>query len=113
MKIVFTTKGIEWNSPMDARFGRAEYLVVYDDKDGKLVSVSNNEVKSMQHGAGLQTSKKVLKLGAEVIITGNGAGEKALDILKSSEIKIFVGAGEMSVEDAYKAFKNNQLEKQK
>ena len=31
MKIAFTTKGITWDSMMDPRFGRTEYILVYDD----------------------------------------------------------------------------------
>ncbi len=112
MKIVFTAKGGNWDSPMDARFGRMEMLVVYDEENNKLESVSNNETDAMEHGAGLQTAKKVLDLNPDVIITGNGAGQKALDILKKSNVKMYIGAGDMSIKEAYEAFKNNKLQLQ-
>ena len=112
MKIVFTTKGNTWDSPMDSRFGRAEMFLVYDDSNDTLQEVLNNETESIEHGAGLQTSKKVLGLNADVIITGNGAGQKALEILKSVDAKMYVGAGDMSVKEAYDAFKSNQLQLQ-
>ncbi len=112
MKIVFTAKGENWDSPMDARFGRMEMLVVYDEENNKLESVSNNETDAMEHGAGLQTAKKVLDLNPDVIITGNGAGQKALDILKKSNVKMYIGAGDMSIKEAYEAFKNNKLQLQ-
>jgi len=112
MKIVFTAKGGDWESPMDPRFGRMEMLVVYDDISKTLTSVQNNETEGMEHGAGLQTSKKVLELNPDIIITGNGAGEKALSILKRSNVKMYIGAGNMSVQDAYEAYKNNQLQLQ-
>jgi len=112
MKIVFTAKGENWDSPMDARFGRMEMLVVYDEENNKLESVSNNETEAMEHGAGLQTAKKVLDLNPDVIITGNGAGQKALDILKKSNVKMYIGAGDMSIKEAYEAFKNNKLQSQ-
>lgn len=112
MRIVFTTKGNTWDSDMDARFGRAEMFLVYDDKTDTLEEVLNNETESMEHGAGLQTSKKVLGLNADIIITGNGAGQKALEILKSVDAKMYVGAGDMTVKSAYEAFKENKLKLQ-
>ncbi len=112
MKIVFTAKGGNWDSPMDARFGRMEMLVVYDEENNKLEVISNNETDAMEHGAGLQTAKKVLDLNPDVIITGNGAGQKALDILKKSNVKMYIGAGDMSIKEAYEAFKNNKLQLQ-
>ena len=30
MKIAFTSKGVEWDSRMDPRFGRAEFILVFD-----------------------------------------------------------------------------------
>ncbi len=112
MKIVFTAKGENWDSPMDERFGRMEYLVIYDEDTKVLETVSNSETEAMEHGAGLQTSQKVFELEPDVIITGNGAGKKALDILKRTNIKMYVGAGNMTLEEAYTAFKNNELKTQ-
>lgn len=113
MKIVLTAKGGSWDSLVDARFGRMDVLVTYDEESDTLEAQPNNETEGMEHGAGLQTAKKVLKLNPDIIITGNGAGGKALDILKTSDVKIFVGAGDMTLKDAYEAYKNSQLSEQK
>ena len=112
MKIVFTTKGDNWDSQMDPRFGRCDMFLVYDEDSNSLESISNADVVNKEHGVGLQSAKKMLNLEADIIITGNGAGEKALDIFKESDIKIYVGAGDMSVKEAYEAFKNDQLKVQ-
>ncbi|MEA3418563.1 MAG: NifB/NifX family molybdenum-iron cluster-binding protein [Campylobacterota bacterium] len=111
MKIVFTAKGSGWDSPMDPRFGRMDILVTYDEEKEELVAVPNSETEAMEHGAGLQTAKKVLELNPDVIITGNGPGRKALEILHRSDVRMYVGAGEMSIKEAYEAFKNNELQK--
>ena len=111
MKIVFTAKGSSWDSQMDPRFGRMDILVTYDEEKDELLAVPNSETEAMEHGAGLQTSKKVLELNPDVIITGNGPGRKALEILHRSNVKMYVGAGEMSLKEAYEAFKNNELQK--
>jgi len=111
MKIVFTAKGESWESLVDARFGRMEMLVFYDEESDAFEAIKI-DTDQMEHGAGLQTAQKVLKLNPDVIITGNGAGNKALDILKRSKVKVYIGAGDMTLKDAYEAYKNNQLELQ-
>ncbi|MCF6172911.1 MAG: dinitrogenase iron-molybdenum cofactor biosynthesis protein [Campylobacteraceae bacterium] len=112
MKFVFTAKGGDWDSPMDPRFGRMDMLVVYDEDSDKLEAIPNKETEEMEHGAGLQTAKKVLDLNPDVIITGNGAGQKALEILKHSHVKMYTGAGNMTLKEAYEAFKNSKLQLQ-
>ncbi len=112
MKIVFSAKGDSWDSLVDPRFGRTEMFVVYDEDSKELKVLPNNEAKEKAHGVGLQSSKKILEAGADILITGNGAGEKANDILKNSNIKVYVGAGDMSLKDAYEAYKNGQLKTQ-
>ncbi len=109
MKIVFTAKGTNWDSPMDPRFGRMDMLVTYDEEKEELVAVPNSEMETMAHGAGLQTAKKVLEVNPNIIITGNGPGRKALEILHRSDIKIYVGAGDMNIKEAYEAFKADAL----
>ncbi len=112
MKILFTAKSSSWDSEIDPRFGRAEMFVLYDEESDTLKSFSNDEAKEKAHGVGLQSAKKVLDMGSDVIITGNGAGEKALEILNRSDTKIFVGAGDMNLKEAYEAYKNGELEEQ-
>ena len=109
MKIVFTSKGESWESLVDARFGRMEMLVFYDEESDAFEAIKI-DTDQMEHGAGLQTAQKVLKLNPDVIITGNGAGNKALDILKRSNVKVYIGAGDMTLKDAYEAYQNDQLE---
>lgn len=109
MKIAFTATGNSWDSKMDPRFGRMEMLMVYDEGTKELQIVSNKETEEMEHGAGLQTAKKVIDFHPDVIITGNGPGQKALEILKKFNIEIYVNAGEMTLKEAYEAYKADKL----
>jgi predicted Fe-Mo cluster-binding NifX family protein len=111
MKILFTSKGENWESPMDPRFGRMDTMIVYDDENGDFQSIPI-DTDEMEHGAGLQTAKKALEYRPDIIITGNGAGEKALKLLQKYDIKIYVGAGDMTVKEAYEAFKKGILQVQ-
>ena len=110
MKIVFTTKGIEWDSMMDSRFGRTEYFLIYDDEKDELSYHDNSSISNNAHGAGPKTAQQIYELNPEVLITGNGPGDNAVKVLESVNIKIYTGAGNMKVSEAYKAFKNRELQ---
>ena len=109
MKIAFTAKGTEWDSQMDPRFGRTEFILVYDDEKDEFTSFDNSEIENEAHGAGPKTSQKLFEMGPQVLITGNGPGGNAATVLEKAGIKIFIGAGEMTVKQAFEAYQNNQL----
>ena len=109
MKIAFTTKGTEWDSEMDPRFGRTEFILVYDDEKEDFTSFDNREIENEAHGAGPKTSQKLFEMGPEVLITGNGPGGNAATVLEKAGIKIYIGAGQMTVKEAFEAYKNNSL----
>jgi len=106
MKIAFTTKGTEWASKIDPRFGRTEYLLLYDEENDTLQSVDNRDIENEAHGAGPLTAQKLFRLKPDVLITGNGPGGNAASILEKTGIKVYLGAGEMTAKEAYAAYKN-------
>jgi len=110
MKIAFTTKGIYWDSVMDSRFGRTEYILVYDDETKELTNFDNRSISNEAHGAGPKTAQKLYEFNPDILITGNGPGGNAASVLKQAGIKVFIGASEMSVKEAYEKYKNNVLE---
>lgn len=109
MKIAFTTKGGDWDSMMDPRFGRSEFLLVFDEEENKFTNFDNRNVAKEAHGAGPQTAQNLFNLGPDVLITGNGPGGNAAAVLEKANIKIYTGAGQMTVKEAYDAYKNNEL----
>ena len=109
MKIAFTTKGTRWDSLMDPNFGRTEYIVVYDDEQDKLSHIDNRQIEEAAHGAGPQTAQKLFDLKPDLLITGNGPGGNAGIVLEKGGTKILVGAGAMTVREAYDAFMQGGL----
>jgi len=109
MRIAFTTKGTTWDSAMDPRFGRASYFLIYDDEKDELSHYDNRDAANDAHGAGPKTSQKLFEFNPDVLITGNGPGGNAAAVLEKTGVKIYTGAGEMTVNEAYKAFKDNSL----
>ena len=109
MKISFTTKGKDWDSMMDARFGRTEYILVYDDSTDSIEVIDNTDVVNDAHGAGPKTAERLFRLNPDVLITGNGPGGQAAKVLEQTGMKIFTGAGDMTVKEAYQAYNDNNL----
>jgi len=111
MRIAFTTKGSTWESQMDPRFGRADYFLVYDEEKDELTSVSNKEVENEAHGAGPKAAQKLAEQNVKVLITGNGPGGNAATVLQKIGVDCYIKAGEMTVKEAYEAFKSSNLQK--
>ncbi|MBL7128674.1 MAG: NifB/NifX family molybdenum-iron cluster-binding protein [Ignavibacteria bacterium] len=109
MKIAFTAKGTEWDSLIDPRFGRTEFIVIYDDEKNELFHDDNRDIESVAHGAGPQTAQKLFELTPDVLVTGNGPGGNAARVFEQSDIKIYVGANEMTVQEAFDAYKKGEL----
>ena len=111
MKIAFTSKGTDWESKMDPRFGRTEYILVYDDEKEEFAHFDNRDIENEAHGAGPKTSQKLFEMEPQVLITGNGPGGNAAQVLEKAGIEIFIGAGEMSVKEAYQSFIDKALKR--
>jgi len=94
VKICVPSTGEGLDSEIDPRFGRCEYFVLVEIKDGKILNVqSEKNVGSEQgSGAGIAAAEQVIKLGANIIIA-NDVGPKSKDILDQLEIKIIKASG--------------------
>lgn len=111
MKIAITAKGGSWESLVDARFGRADYLVFITEGSEELEVIDNRNIQDVAHGAGPKTAQLIHDKAPAVLITGNGPGGNADAILKRINIEIYVGAADMTIREAYQAFKDNKLKK--
>ena len=111
MKIAFTTKGTTWDSAMDPRFGRTEFFLVYDEEKDGFTHFDNRAAANEAHGAGPKTAQQLFELKANILITGNGPGGNAATVLEKAGIQTYTGAGEMTVKEAFTAFKKSELNK--
>ena len=65
MRIAFTSKGTTWDSMMDPRFGRTEFLLIYDEEKNELTHFDNRAIENEAHGAGPKTAQKLFELQAD------------------------------------------------
>lgn len=103
MKIAITSKSNSLNSSMDPRFGRAEWMAVYDSQEKK-TEFHNNEAKEQQSGSGPKTAQLLADLGVEKIFSGD-FGPKAKKVLESLGIEMVVLKDEQPIENIIKNFK--------
>ncbi len=109
MKILLTAAGTEWDSKIDPRFGRTEFFFIYDEETEKVETYDNRAIANEAHGAGPKTAQKMTEYDVNVLITGNGPGGNAASVITQTGIKVIAGAGNMTVKEAYDAYKKGEL----
>ncbi len=107
MKIAVTSKGIDLESEVDPRFGRAPYILIVDTDTLEFEAVDNSQNVNAFKGAGIQAATMVSDKGASVLLTGY-CGPKAFVTLEAAGIKV-VNDSSGTVRDAVEAFKDGRV----
>lgn len=94
-------------SLVSEQLGRANFFYVYDTdkKDGVFYK---NSFLNENHGAGVKTAEFIIKQKANVLLTPR-VGEKALDILLDTDVKMYKTNGKV-VKEIINDFLNQKLE---
>ncbi len=109
MKIAVSSTGKDLNSPVDPRFGRAQYFVIVDSDTMQVVDViDNTSAQAAAHGAGINAATMVAQSGAEVVLTGR-VGPKAFVVLSSAGIGV-VSDMAGTVKDAVELFLSGKVQ---
>jgi predicted Fe-Mo cluster-binding NifX family protein len=109
MRVAVTSFGESLESPIDQRFGRARFFIVYDLETGQWSAHNNKQNLEATQGAGVQSAQHVVNLGADAVITGH-CGPKAFATLTAAEVEIYQNATG-SVQEAIGAYKAGSLGK--
>ena len=107
MKIAVTSKGLDLDSQVDPRFGRAAYILIVDSKTFDFEVLDNKENVNALKGAGIQTASMVSDKGAEALLTGF-CGPNAFKTLNAAKIKVASDI-EGTVKDAVTSFIQGKL----
>jgi predicted Fe-Mo cluster-binding NifX family protein len=108
MKIAITSKGMNLESEVDLRFGRAAGFIIYDTETDTYGYIDNNQNLNAMQGAGIQAAQNVVNQNVDAIVTGN-CGPKAFAVLSQAGVKVFIGA-EGTIKDVIEKYKNNELQ---
>lgn len=110
MKVVVSAQGTGLDSPLDARFGRARYLLLVDTETREVEVIDNAGNTRAAHGAGIQAASAIAATPAEALITGN-VGPKAFATLEKAGIGAY-RSSTATVREAVEAFTRGELEQQ-
>lgn len=109
MKIALSAEQSTPESPIDPRFGRAKYFMLFDDVLESWEFIDNNQNLQAAQGAGIQSAANVVNAGCEVLISGH-CGPKAFAALNKAGVAVYtITSG--TVRDAVDAFKRGKLAK--
>ena len=107
MKIAVTSKGMDLDSQVDPRFGRAPYFIVVDSETMAFEALDNNENVNAMKGAGIQAAVMVSNKGVEVLLTGY-CGPNAFKALNTAKIGVANDACG-TVREAVRAYLDGKL----
>jgi predicted Fe-Mo cluster-binding NifX family protein len=80
MRIAFTMSGEGLEAPLDRRFGRAAWFLVYD--------LDSDTFEVIDNAQNLNAAQTVVRSGAECLVTGH-CGPKAFRVLSAAGIRVF------------------------
>ena len=107
MKIAVTATGKDIESNVDPRFGRAQYILVFDEGCTLLEAFDNSENVNAMRGAGIQAGKILADRKVDVLITGY-CGPNAFKALSAAGIRVVVEQSG-KVRDALERLNKNEL----
>jgi predicted Fe-Mo cluster-binding NifX family protein len=107
MKVVVTSQGKELSSEIDPRFGRARWLLLVDTETKVSGAYDNTVNLNVAQGAGIQTGRNIVNLGAEAVITGN-IGPNAFKTLSAANVKVYLSKAK-TAQEAMESFKAGEL----
>jgi len=107
MRIAVTSTGVELDSEVDPRFGRAPYFLLVDSETLDFEVLDNKENVNALKGAGIQAAGMVSEKGADVLLTGY-CGPNAFKVLKAARIGVANNAAG-TVRDAVRAYVEGRL----
>ncbi|TAL67677.1 MAG: dinitrogenase iron-molybdenum cofactor biosynthesis protein [Bacteroidetes bacterium] len=98
MKIFIPSSGDSIESPIDSRFGRCQYFIIYDIVLDNY-EIYRNPFAGMENASGSSLALTIKNKGIEYVIASH-IGKKTFNILSENEIKIYKAESGSTVKEA-------------
>lgn len=85
MKVLVTAYGNEITAPIDPRFGRCRFFIVWNSSTGEFEAYANDYASSS--GAGISSAQFAVNHDVQIVITGE-VGPHAQQVLQSAGIAV-------------------------
>jgi predicted Fe-Mo cluster-binding NifX family protein len=109
MKIAVSSENASASNPVDPRFGRAKYFMIYDTETKNWECINNAQNLHSAQGAGIQAAATIVNNDCSVLISGH-CGPKAFAALSKANVEVYL-SGNSTVEEALQLYFDNKLEK--
>lgn len=106
-KIAICSTGPSSSSPIDERFGRCAWFLIWDPGTRQFETLANDGAESA-HGAGTGSVQALMKRGVGIVISQR-VGPKAFDALTHAGVKVFTGVARKTVEEALSSYQKGEL----
>ncbi len=90
MKIAVPASDTAPAAPIEARFARAPYFLVFDVECGMWEIVENTQVLNAVQGAGIQAAETLVRHQVTALLTTH-CGPKAFRALQAAGITVYIG----------------------
>ena len=108
MKIAISATAPNLDAPVDPRFGRAAWFVVYDTDADSYETIENGANRSAQQGAGIAAGQTIVSSNAKALLTGH-CGPKAFAVLQQGGVDIYSNVAG-TVGEAIASFREGKLQ---
>lgn len=109
MMIAVSAKSKNLESPIEQRFGRARWFLIYNLDDSTYDFIENVKQLNTPHGAGIQTAGALCSGGVKAVVTGH-MGPKAFKVLMTAGVDIYLKQGG-TVQEAVDNFREGKIKK--
>ncbi len=92
MKVAVSAQGPDLSSPVDPRFGRAAFFIIYDMASHSFEALGNSTNAGAAQGAGIQAAQLVARQAVDIVVSGN-MGPKAFEALRAAGVKMVTWDG--------------------
>ncbi|MGQ9558669.1 MAG: NifB/NifX family molybdenum-iron cluster-binding protein [Desulfurispora sp.] len=106
MKIAVCSQGSTPGAMIDSRFGRCQYLLVYDSEQKNWQTLPAPGCNS-GGGAGIETARFLVGQGVQVLLAGH-VGPNAMRVLDAAGVQVYTGI-EGTVENSLRLYQANRL----
>jgi predicted Fe-Mo cluster-binding NifX family protein len=106
-KIAVCSSDSSPSSPVDGRFGRCKFFMLWDPETRQYKPLANTGPEA-EHGAGTGAVQALIQNNVGMVISRR-VGPKAYVALKEAGIKVFAGTGGKTVEAARQSYEAGEL----
>ncbi len=107
MKLAIPAIGNDFSAHVSPRTALADHFVYIDSETLDFEAEENVVKMHIPDGAGLQAARKIIRKGADILVTGN-IGPRAFAALRAAGVKVVTGA-EGRVSDILRQFSDGEL----